>query len=482
VLPPADSRFAGRGANLAIRIGDGLATIRAKFAPGRSNEQQGHQSSPSLVQTQGSLRDGGLATLLQTMQAERATGTLSLENGTDSASLYFLFGHLFHASGPGGQGEDVVIDALGWWDGSYQFDPRAKLPAEETIKASPAELIAAAESSQGAAAGAVAGARSSAIGEGWPAGPQAGTETATATEIEPAPSPVPSYTAPSTNDSEPSVAASAPEEAPVAGSGLASWTAAQAQPAPPAEPSTYRQYSSGFDSPPRGGSDSFYTPPPPATSATASPLAASGPAVFYPLPSGRALYEGLKSAFVDFPRLLRTLRADRHTGYVQLSGSGYRGVLILHDGQVREAISGDGEVELGEAAFLQFRRHMDGGDGSLDVIELNGETVLSVVQLFSAPPLFTGLLGRFINLEALLEYLVEEKVDGSVVVISAEMGVILLRQGSILGAYTESQHTLDQSTAAVAALAAERASRIEVKGGAGDGSFIDVEAALTAPY
>src|SRR5207302_561715 len=114
---------------------------------------------PQSVQTQGSLRDGGLAALLQTMQAERATGTLALENGSESASLYFLFGHLFHASGPGGQGEDVVIDALGWWDGSYQFDPRAKLPAEETIKASPAELIAAAESREAptpVAAGAVA--------------------------------------------------------------------------------------------------------------------------------------------------------------------------------------------------------------------------------------------------------------------------------------------------------------------------------------
>jgi len=425
------------------------------------------------VQTQGSLRDGGLANLLQTMQGERATGTLALENGADSASLYFLFGHLFHASGPGGQGEDVVIDALGWWDGSYQFDPRAKLPAEETIKASPAELIAAAESKQGAAAG--AGARSSVVGEGWPStAPAAGSSAATAVD-DTAGEAAPALAEPSTALEE------APEEVyAAAGSGLASWTAAQSQPAQ-TEPSTYRSYASGYDAASRSGAESFYTPPA-ATPAPPSAFGPTTPAVFYPLPSGRPLYEGLKSAFVDFPRLLRTLRADRHTGYVQLSGSGYRGTLILHDGQVREAVSGDGEVELGEAAFLQFRRHMDGGDGSLDVIELNGETVLAVTQLFSAPPLFTGLLGRFINLEALLEYLVEEKVDGSVVVIASEMGVILLRQGTILGAYTESQRTLDQSTAAVAALAAERASRIEVKGGVGDGSFIDVEAALNASY
>jgi hypothetical protein len=87
------------------------------------------------------------------MQAERATGTLAVQSGSESCSLYFLFGHLFHASGQLGEGEDVVVDALGWSDGDYQFDPRAKLPAEETIKSSPSELIATAGTRQGEPAG-----------------------------------------------------------------------------------------------------------------------------------------------------------------------------------------------------------------------------------------------------------------------------------------------------------------------------------------
>ena len=86
------------------------------------------------MQTQGSLRDGGLATLLQSMQAERATGTLTIDNGGDSCSLYFLFGHLFHASGPGGQGEEVVIDALGWDDGSFQFDPLERVSFPRAVR------------------------------------------------------------------------------------------------------------------------------------------------------------------------------------------------------------------------------------------------------------------------------------------------------------------------------------------------------------
>jgi hypothetical protein len=203
----------------------------------------------------------------------------------------------------------------------------------------------------------------------------------------------------------------------------------------------------------------------------------------YPLPSGRAHYEGLKSAFVDFPRLLRTLRSDRHTGYVNLSGSGYSGVILLNEGQALQALSTNGTAVQGEAAFLQIRRHMDAGDGVIDVIELETDTVTALAQLFTSPYLYSGLLGRFVNLEALLEYLAEEHVSGSVVVQTpSEAGIILLRDGDILGTYTESQRSLDKATTAVASLATDRQSVIEVKGGDSAIAAIDVDAALNRAY
>jgi hypothetical protein len=212
--------------------------------------------------------------------------------------------------------------------------------------------------------------------------------------------------------------------------------------------------------------------------------ATNAPAVrVYPLPSGRAHYEGLKSAFVDFPRLLRTLRSDKHTGYVNLSGTGYSGVILLNDGQALEALCSNATAVQGEDAFLQIRRHMDAGDGVIDVIELDGETVTALAQLFTSPYLYSGLLGRFVNLEALLEYLAEEHVSGSVVVQTPnEAGIILLRDGDILGTYTESQQSLDKATTAVAALANDRQSVIEVKGGDGAIAAIDVDAALNRAY
>jgi hypothetical protein len=424
------------------------------------------------VQTQGSLRDGGLATLLQSMQAERATGTLTIDNGGDSCSLYFLFGHLFHANGPGGQGEEVVIDALGWDDGSYQFDPRAKLPAEETIKASPAELIAAADSRQAPVAAASSGAAT------WPETvPAYSSQDAYAGAPAALPEPIeePAYAVASTSPATESVAetyatASAdPEPAPMP----------EFQPTPAPEPVAYQPASEPVSYP--------SAPAPPASqdrsAAPAGSVMGTAPVRVYPLPSGRAHYEGLKSAFVDFPRLLRTLRSDRHTGYVNLSGSGYSGVILLNDGQALQALSTNGTAVQGEAAFLQIRRHMDAGDGVIDVIELEGETVTALAQLFTSPYLYSGLLGRFVNLEALLEYLAEEHVSGSVVVQTpTEAGIILLRDGDILGTYTESQRSLDKAATAVAALATDRQSVIEVKGGDGAIAAIDVDAALNRAY
>jgi outer membrane biosynthesis protein TonB len=440
------------------------------------------------VQTQGSLSDGGLATLLQSMQAERATGTLTIDNGGDNCSLYFLFGHLFHASGPGGQGEEVVIDALGWNDGSYQFDPRAKLPAEETIKASPAELIAAAESRTPAAA---ASTGASTWPDAAPAYSSADTYSPAPAASLPEPIEEPAYavaTPAPEPEPAPEPAAEAPEPEPVP-----EFQTAPDAPAPAPEPVSYTPAPAPVSYQPEPAAAEPETVAPAASAPAASPdrsLPSSGgsatevPAVrVYPLPSGRAHYEGLKSAFVDFPRLLRTLRSDRHTGYVNLSGTGYSGVILLNDGQALEALCSNGTAVQGEDAFLQIRRHMDAGDGVIDVIELDGETVTALAQLFTSPYLYSGLLGRFVNLEALLEYLAEEHVSGSVVVQTPnEAGIILLRDGDILGTYTESQRSLDKATTAVASLATDRQSVIEVKGGNGAIVPIDVDAALNRAY
>ena len=60
--------------------------------------------------------------------------------------------------------------------------------------------------------------------------------------------------------------------------------------------------------------------------------------------------------------------------------------------------------------------------------------------------------------------------------------MILLRDGSIVGAYTGSKRAMEKTTASVAGLAGDRRSKIEVVGGAGQVVPIDVDAALARPY
>ena len=414
------------------------------------------------MQTQGSLQESDLASLLQTMQSERATGTLTLEDGSEQAALYFLFGHLFHASGPGGEGEPVVVTALGWHDGNYRFDPRAKLPAEETIKSSPAELIAAAEGAEELAPAPVA------------AGGRAGAKpTLTALDGDAA---APPPDEPSTGASDWSPAPAAPEAEPVAPA-PSNWTTPAYTPSEyvPAAPAPVAEVAEPVSIAAEAPRSSL----PVVTSGSTSTRFVGA----LPIPAGKVQYEGLKSAFVDFPRLLRTLRTERHTGYIRLLSGAATGVLLLREGELIEAEAGDDGTAHGEDAFIIFRRQMDTGEGVIDVIELDNETVTSVARLLTGPPLFTGLLARFINFPALLEYLGEEKVDGSVIVSGgSQAGVILLSGGGVLAAYTADARTPLTSTETVEGLAAERPANIEVRGDDSSRSGIDVEAALSRPY
>ena len=100
------------------------------------------------MQSHGSLAETPLRSLLEAAQGERSTGTLTVRNGNgQSTALYFLFGHLFHAQGNGRAGDDAVVNALHWTRGDFEFDAKAKLPADETVKAGIPELLQAAGSS-----------------------------------------------------------------------------------------------------------------------------------------------------------------------------------------------------------------------------------------------------------------------------------------------------------------------------------------------
>jgi hypothetical protein len=348
------------------------------------------EQAPRLLDSRGSLDQTPLLALLQSMQAQRATGTLQVRNGGEAFSLFFLFGHLFHAYGNGSQGEDAVFTPLSWRQGDYSFDPKSKLPTEETITAPTADILAEARR------------------RGLP-----GSDSSSGASLAPSPSLV--------------------AERQVISQGIvaAAATATPGQAAP---------------TPARAVSEI------PATE-------------LYPLPVGKLVYESLKTAFVDFPKLLRSLSTDRLTGYLRLTGQASRGMILFYQGSLIESFyDGGAVVSTGRTAFSLFKNDVDRGEGSMDVIELSPEVVTAIYQLLTAPTILQGLLARFVDVKALLEYLQEEQIHGSLLVRSPdEMGIVLLRGGQLLGAFTRGQPQLVQDADIVTRLCADPKTRIEVK-------------------
>jgi hypothetical protein len=352
------------------------------------------EQAPRLLDYKGSLDQTPLLALLQSMQAQRATGTLQVRKAGEAFSLFFLFGHLFHAYGNGSQGEDAVFEPLTWRQGDYTFDPKSKLPTEETITAPTADILAEAKRRGVPGSDNGSGVRPATVGS-------------------------------------PTQAATTP--APAAGAPVSERPVISApQPAPAPQPI------------PEEG--------PPATE-------------LYPLPVGKLVYESLKTAFVDFPKLLRSLSADRLTGYLRLTGQASRGMILFYQGSLIESFyDGGAVVTTGRTAFSLFKNDVDRGEGSMDVIELSSEVVTAIYQLLTAPTILQGLLARFVDVRALLQYLQEEKIHGSLLVRAPdEMGIILLRDGQLLGAFTRGQPQLVTDPEVVTRLCAESKTRIEVK-------------------
>ena len=377
------------------------------------------------MQAKGSLAETSLRSLLESAQTERATGTLNVRSdGTHAATLYFLFGHLFHATGDGSNGDEAVVSALSWNGGEFDFDARAKLPADETVKASIPELLdRATHDSPGVA----------------PQQPQP--------YMPPAP---------------------------------------QAQYQAPAPPTQQQQYQPAMSPPPRqqpGG----WTPPayqaPPAAAAP-SPLqmeqqAPSGEqAVRFrptpkhgrepiPVPHGQVVYDSLKSSFVDFPRLITTLEREGYTGYVRLLTDRASGLIFFREGQALECVYDRGDqptVELAARGLTNFFEDVSNGSGVLDVVSLSPQLVDGLYQLTTADPVYTELYASWVDPRALLEFLASRRLSGTVMVQSkAGIGVIILASGDLAGAYTSESREISDSAEGVLSLCDDPEAMVEVK-------------------
>ena len=354
------------------------------------------------MQSHGSLADVPLRSLLEAAQGERSTGTLTVRNGNgQSASLYFLFGHLFHAQSDGKAGDDAVVTALHWTRGDFEFDAKAKLPADESVRAGITELVQNAQ-----------------------AAPQApGATESEAAEPEPEPEPV--------QEARPERADARPERKD------------HAEPERKVEAPQPRRGVKHRPQPKHGR----------------EPI---------PVPAGQIIYDSLKTSFVDFPRLITTLEKEGYTGYVRLLTDDASGLILFREGSALECMydgaADVGSLVLGKQALQKFNEDVTSGHGVLDVVGLSPELIDGLYELTVSRPMYTELYAAWVDMKALLKFLSDRKLSGSVMIRSAAgTGVIILSEGDLAGAYTSESRDISDKPDRALALCDDPAAMIEVK-------------------
>ena len=354
------------------------------------------------MQSHGSLAETPLRSILESAQGERSTGTLNVRNGNgQSASLYFLFGHLFHAQSDGKSGDEAVVNALHWTLGDFDFDAKAKLPSDETVRSGIPELVHAAEAAPKQAS------------------------------AEPRPEPQDQHPEPH----------------------------AEPRPEPRPEPRVERKE--------HAEPERKVEAPQPRRGVKHRPQPKHGREPI-PVPAGQILYDSLKTSFVDFPRLLTTLEREGYTGYVRLLTDDASGLILFREGSALECLydgaADAGSLVLGKAALQEFNDDVTAGHGVLDVVGLSPELIDGLYELTVSRPMYTELYAGWVDMKALLNFLSERKLSGSVMVRSGTgTGVIILAEGELAGAYTSESRDISDKPDRVLSLCDDPAAMIEVK-------------------
>ncbi|MFZ0994478.1 MAG: DUF4388 domain-containing protein [Candidatus Dormiibacterota bacterium] len=427
------------------------------------------------MQNQGSLGPTTVAELLQTMQQERATGTLSLASNGNKVDLHFLFGHLFHAVGSGSEGEPAVIDALSWQDGEYNFNPRAKLPPEETINSStedlltiwrkgptssPAEVkvVVAAAAVTPASNGGTEGDEDDWLESGGSAEIEAQVDESAdiptfQTPVPPSVTPARAFAKAAPPPSSPTPA-SRPEVRTPAASTVWPTSRKSGAATAPATEARSAAIPAAADS---------VQPPRPVAGATRSQLS-----LVIPMPSGSSLHSGLKASFLNFPMLLKTLSQDGFSGYVSIRGEKDPrniGHILFREGAILQAQQRvGGSYRRSKAALQEIMRGVAAGEGLIDAIELPADLVGAVSGLIVANTLFLQLPSRIVDFDALVDFLEEQPLSGGILVTTGpdQVSVVLLAEGHPKGSYSSATPELTEGTGVASASCAERDARIDV--------------------
>jgi len=202
------------------------------------------------------------------------------------------------------------------------------------------------------------------------------------------------------------------------------------------------------------------------TSDASSPTRDPSAMQLYSMPPGESL-QRLRSDFVALDKMLATMESDQFTGYLRVHSDELNGVVLLLEGGVVETLFDMAPVVVtGQRALGIVAATVAQGEGELDIVALGPEIVMGLYQLLTAPSVYENLFARFVDVPALLEYLSESGLSGSVIVTNGqEQGVVLMREGELLTAYTSRSLNPESAPEMMMQLCQNPETAIEVRGG-----------------
>ena len=185
-----------------------------------------------------------------------------------------------------------------------------------------------------------------------------------------------------------------------------------------------------------------------------SDLPPPGPIRPCPLPAGVSALGQLTSSFVDGPRLLSHLAMRRHTGALIERGSERVQVAILHQGAIVALLEVD-ETGTRRLDTLSMPTPASPEIHEITVSTYRPEIAVAIAQMITLPERFSRLPANFVDFAGLLAHLGRERASGAVRVVGAgDVGVVLLRNGDVLGAYSGRLPELDDAEVLLGIVAA----------------------------
>lgn len=153
-------------------------------------------------------------------------------------------------------------------------------------------------------------------------------------------------------------------------------------------------------------------------------------------PRTSALYENLNTSFTQFDALLAELQTNRFTGYVQLLGWEYEGILLFDTGRIVNAVEIlKDQQRIGPNAVASIAAKGSEKDHAINVYRLNAEVTQLLANVSTGEPLYKDLSNDLTGLDKLVAKLQSEKHTGSIIVRwtkSRDAATLLMRDGQVI--------------------------------------------------